>query len=193
MHKNGILLISIIVISIGLVSGCTESSNDSNKADYNNFDYSKVEFEFRAEYIGSGSVGWGGIDISFYFTFPSQYFGFGTMEGCKIEELDYVLYGNNHYVSGQTLTELDRSNTNKLGVQGIGTMNGRIEVFEYDTSVYPNEKIWLINLNSELKNAMESETTIKWTASGEMSFRTPDNSQLITFQFGDLIHYQTNF
>jgi len=197
MQKNGMLLIALMVISIGFLSGCTESSNDSNEIDYSGFDYGNVEFELYADYTGSGSIGWGGIDVRFDFMFPSQYFDYGTMDGCEIKELNYVVYGNGHYVGGEKITELDGGG-NTLTSQAFGSFRGRIEVFDYNTSTYPNTKVWLIYIHPELKSAMENETTIKWTASGEMSFYTPEDAEygtrdLIKVPFEDLTYYQTEF
>ena len=119
------LLIAVIVISMGLLSGCTELSNDSNGIDYSSFDYSKVEYDFSAHHIPSGSAGWGGIDVWLEFMFPSEYFGYGTMEGCKIKELNYVLYGNGHYVGGEQIAELFGGD-NTLSSQAFGYFIGRI-------------------------------------------------------------------
>ena len=137
MKKMTILLIALLIIIAGLLSGCIESSNDSIEIAFHSFDYSEVEYDFSAEYDS------GTIEVWLEFVFPYQHFGQGTMEGCEIKELNYVLYGNGHYVGGQKLTELVHGD-NTLTWQGLGLFNGWFDVYELNTSVIPYKKDWLV-------------------------------------------------
>lgn len=184
MKKLIILLIALLIISTCLLSGCTDSSYDN--IDYHSFDYSKVEYDFTVSYNR------GNIDFYLEFIFPYQHFGQGTMEGCEIRELNYVLYGNGHYVGGQKLTELVDGD-NVLTWQGFGLFNGWFDVYELNSSYHKDKKDWLIYIHPELKSAMENETMIKWTITGEFSFYTPDGSELIKVPFEDLTCYQSEF
>ena len=184
--KNIVKYLCFSLIITGFFAGCIGNQN-SNSVDYKNIDYDKVEYKLTARYIPSGSPGWGGIDALLEFTFPDQYFGNpNVMAGCTIKELNYVLSGNTHYVGGQKITSLS------YGTSVYGSFVGRIEVFTMNTDVYPNQKVWLININSDLKTAMEAEQPIEWSLNGDISVTIPDSSDTIIVPVR-ATYYQTDF
>jgi len=184
--KNIVKYLCLSLIIMGFFTGCIGNQN-SNTVDYKNLDYNKVEYKLTALYIPSGSPGWGGIDVMLEFTFPDKYFGNpNVMTGCTIKELNYVLSGNTHYAGGQKITSLSS------GTSTYGSFRGRIEVFTMNTDVYPYQKIWLIDINPDLKTAMENETPIEWSLSGELSTTSPDDSDTMTIPVS-ATYYQIDF
>jgi hypothetical protein len=174
MKKIIVMLIVLMVIEIGLLSGCQEE-----KVDYHKLDYSKVEYTLSSTLVLEGNASWGGIRIFLEFKFPNPYFRTPTvMDGCTIKELNYTLTGNGHYVGGQTLTKL-MSGNNTLTLQALGYFQGRIEIFTLNNSHIPSTREYLINIDPDLKTAIENKSPIQWNMTGLLSFYTPDKSEII--------------
>lgn len=92
----------------------------------------------------------------------------------RLNEFNYVLYGNNHYVGGGQIT------TDMFGNKIIANI---LNLRDY---LQPS------NLEQELINAVENKQTIEWKASGDVTYYTPDG-KLAKTHFENLIYYQTNF
>ncbi len=110
---------------------------------------------------------------------------------CTLDDLSYTLEGNGHYITGGKI-EYFGSGENQYKEVNMGKMlYDYLTIYEDASSPY-QPMIPTVNINEEIQSALENETTIKWSISGEITLKTPDNEH-ISYSFDDLTYYQSSF
>ena len=169
----------IVLISISLLSGCVSNSGSEYNFDNVNIELDQITFEgFDGVYRGKFWIGMK-VDIG----------SNDNLLECTLDELRYTLEGNGHYLSGGKI-EYFGSGENQY--KEVGTMlYDYLTIYEDASSPYQS-MIPTVNINEEIQSALENETTIKWSISGEITLKTPDNEH-ISYSFDDLTYYQSSF
>ena len=96
-----------------------------------------------------------------------------------MNKLTYTLYGNGHYVGGNTIDYIWHAGDKAF------------TFYKTYSNVYFHQYLEISYTPPELRRAIENMTTIQWKASGELSVYTPDDSTLLTLPFEDLTYYET--
>jgi len=176
MRKIGMLLVALMLISIILLSGSRESSNDSNENNEADKEYSMDGLQLvlsDASSIYSSNGYEDKISINFALDDVS------SIHDCKMNKLTYTLYGNGHYVGGSTIDYIRHAGDKAF------------TFYKTYSNVYFHQYLEISYTPPELRRAIENMTTIQWKASGELSVYTPDDSTLLTLPFEDLTYYET--
>lgn len=194
MDKNWILLIVIIIISIGCLSGCTNDGYNE-KIDYKNLDWSKAEWTLNSHYepYVHGNPESGKVHVNLYLTLPEEYFSqiFSPRWNLTIsKELSFILYGNGHYCGGDTMYGNRIINWNYF--------QRNIKVFNWsccyeDGNEYGFKLVPAFSIDQELQDAMLEETAIQWLVSGQVTFYAPDTQDEIPLSFENISCIQTDF
>ncbi len=170
-------MIVAILLTVGL-SGCTEPTKTEYRTDNAKILLEQVHFE------GFGGAYRGKIWVVFEYRNLDE-----TQTLCKMNKLDYVLYGNTHYIGGGEIThEGMGSFENEEFLSQLAHFDDYIQIYEDDIDA-PMKPI--VYIHPELRSALENETSIEWSVRGELSFYALD-SILIEIPF-DLTYYQTIF
>jgi len=173
MRKIGMLLVALMLISIGLLSGCTESSNKNKETDK---EYSMDGLQLVLSDVSSIDSSNGYEDkISINFALDDV----SSIHDCKMNKLTYMLYGNGQYVGGSTIDYIWHAG------------NKDFTFYKTYSNVYFHQYLEISYTPPELRRAIENMTTIQWKASGELSVYIPDDSTLLALPFEDLTYYET--
>ena len=171
----------IVLISISLLSGCVSNSGSEYNFDNVNIELDQITFEgFDGVYRGKI---WIVMELKIDYN--------DNLLDCTLDDLSYTLEGNGHYLSGGKI-EYFGSGENQYKEVKMGTMlYDYLTIYEDASSPY-QPMIPTVNINEEIQSALENETTIKWSISGEITLKTPDNEH-ISYSFDDLTYYQSSF
>ncbi|MCX6822242.1 MAG: hypothetical protein NTW30_05710 [Candidatus Aenigmarchaeota archaeon] len=195
MQKIGILLIVIIIISIGCLSGCT-NEKQNEKIDYKNLDWSKAEWALYSHYepYVHGDPESGKVHVNLYLKLPEEYFPiFNNHWNLTVsKELTFILHGNGHYCGGDSLM------TYRNDIINLNEFHRNIKVFNWsccyeDGNEYGFKLIPAFSIDQELQNAMLEETAIQWSVSGQVTFYAPENQDEISLSFENVSCIQTDF
>lgn len=184
MNKLGILLITLMMISVVCLCGCNENIENDN--DSIEFDIDLVEFN--ADIVSLGR--W--IVIGFSYDSNQQ-----TDSIIELKKVSYNLFGNNmllksndiEYVdinsayvayknSGLNDSEIKKIEPNIIpNDKNLSLLKDFIDLFNIGNYSWGNKTIynWKIDFNQELKDAINSQlrgenVTIEWKISGDFSF-----------------------
>ena len=184
MNKLGILLITLMMISVVCFSGC----NESIEFDNDNIEFDIDLVEFNADIISLGR--W--IVIGFSYDSNQQ-----TDSIIELKKVSYNLYGNNMLLKSNDVEYVDvnsayvaykNSGLNDSDIKNIepnlipndknlSLSKDFIDLFNIGNYSWGNNTIynWKIDFNQELKDAINSQlrgenVTIEWQISGDFSF-----------------------
>lgn len=171
-----IYLVLICVILVSMLCGCINS---------NGYDTENAEVYIDIlEFQGFKGVDRGEIKVGFGYNNPDE-----KSTKCTLNELNYVLEGNDHYIGGGKIANVGYEPSRKEFFAGL------YEYFLDDFIIYEDPEVNyndpmvpVVYIHPELQNAFENDTPIKWTVAGELSFYLSDSGKLVKIPF-ELTHY----